>query len=178
MQSILVFYSSSSDKKAGCGKDEYKTDKDNFTELDKIKDWRKILSNFHYEPFKWNNTEWSCIEEAFQASKFGPENYELFKKDMRLISKNIETDAGQSARKMRKWKILNKEQLCEWNKSKKNIMGSISFEKFLCSEIGKKVLINTGNAILMHSLPRTSTKIRFDHLEEIRNILQGLKDGY
>jgi hypothetical protein len=136
--SILVFYSKSADKKPGYGSGESLDPNDDFTELSKIKNWRKILSNFHYDPFIWNNKKWSCIEEAFQAAKFGPENYDSFQKAVRKNSLNLEEDCGMVSQKLRKWRILNGLQLDNWNKNSRKIMKSISEAKYKTSDIAKK----------------------------------------
>jgi predicted NAD-dependent protein-ADP-ribosyltransferase YbiA (DUF1768 family) len=170
--STLVFYSKSAHKKAGHGSGESIEKNDEFTELDKILDWRRILSNFHYDPFLWNSTEWYCIEEAFQAEKFGSKNYEEFKKCTRKNCKNFKTDIGICSQKMRKWKILDDAQLKEWDKKKNFVMKSISMEKYKQSEIGRKILLLTNNAKLMHFVPRKTYKMHFKHLEEIRNYLE------
>lgn len=171
MVSILVFYSGSSDKKAGKGIGELLIDGDDFSELENIKNWRRVLSNFHYEPFIWENKEWSCIEEAFQAAKFGSENYDTFQIAVRNKSKNLKEDAGKVSQSLRKWKKLTDDQLKEWDDKKYKIMKDISIAKYNQSEIGRKVLKFTKNATLMHSLVRKSNKLHFKHLEEIRSTL-------
>lgn len=168
--SVLVFYSGSADKKAGKGSGETLVEGDDFSELGKIKDWRRVLSNFHYEPFEYNGKTWSCIEEAFQASKFGPENYDSFQKQVKILG-GLEENAGKISQSLRKWKILTDEQLKEWNLKKYQIMKDISIAKYNNSEIGRKVLKNTKNATLMHHLVRKTHKLHFIWLEEIRKNL-------
>ena len=51
---ILNFYSKSKDVYPGDGKHEYVENKLNYEELSKIKNWRKYLSNFHEEVFKYD----------------------------------------------------------------------------------------------------------------------------
>jgi predicted NAD-dependent protein-ADP-ribosyltransferase YbiA (DUF1768 family) len=169
-KTVLVFYSKSADKKAGYGAGEILQKNDDFSELNRIKNWRRILSNFHYEPFIWNNTEWYSIEEAFQASKFGKENYELFKQHVRNNCPNKE-DNGLCSQQARKWKKLNETQLAEWDKKKDQIMKSISEAKYTQSSIGKLVLQSTKDSTLMHFLPRKTYKIHFKHLEDIRKTM-------
>ena len=43
----LFYYSKSADKPAGKGTNEIAVDYNIYKELNKIKDWRKILSNFY-----------------------------------------------------------------------------------------------------------------------------------
>ena len=170
--SVLVFYSKSADKAPGKGAGESLREGDDFSILKRVKDWRKVLSNFHYDPFEWDNREWSCIEEAFQAAKFGPENYDLFQEAVRNRSENLEEDAGITSQKLRKWKILTGKQLIDWNGRSRKIMKEIAEAKFRQSDTGKQVLLATKDAKLLHYLPRSSVKYEhFKHLEEIRSAL-------
>ena len=66
----LVYYSKSSDKKAGFGTGEQKVTDADYSNLDKIKDWRKALSNFYVSPFILDENTWNTIEHFFHAVKF------------------------------------------------------------------------------------------------------------
>jgi predicted NAD-dependent protein-ADP-ribosyltransferase YbiA (DUF1768 family) len=70
MTDKLYFYSRSRDVFPGCGANEDVTDPSEYENLSKIPDWRKILSNFHVEPFTWREKKWNTIEHAFQATLF------------------------------------------------------------------------------------------------------------
>jgi ribA/ribD-fused uncharacterized protein len=171
--SVFVFYSKSADKKPGKGAGETVLASDDFSELSTIPNWRKVLSNFHYEPFEWKGREWSCIEEAFQASKFGPENFEAFQTEVRERSENLEEDAGITSQKLRKWKVLSGPKLEEWNKKSRKVMKDIAKAKYEQSEFARMVLLATKNAKLLHFIPRSSVKYEhFTHLEEIRKQLK------
>ena len=169
-RSIFVFYSKSADKPPGKGTGEYLEKGNDFGELSKIKNWRKILSNFHYEPFIWRGLIWTSIEEAYQAAKYGPENYKEFREKVREMSKNDE-EIPLNARKLRKWKILNDKQIKEWSKISEWTMENIAIAKYNQSDIGRQVLKNTKNAMLLHTMMRSKEKIHFRHLERIRDKL-------
>ena len=62
MEDKLIFYSSSKDNKIGLNKNEY-------IELNKIKNFRRYLSNFHIYEFKYNGFSYRTIEHAFQGTK-------------------------------------------------------------------------------------------------------------
>jgi ribA/ribD-fused uncharacterized protein len=175
-QTILIFYSKSANKKPGYGAGESLNPNDDFSDLSKIEDWRKILSNFHYSPFIWKDREWSCIEEAYQAAKFGPENYDNFQKEVRKLSVDIKNDCGLISRKLRKWKILTKEQLNEWDNISRNIMEDIAKSKYKYSTIGKKTLLATKNATLLHFIPRSS--IKYDHFKHLENIREEIRNHH
>ncbi len=175
--STFVFYSKSADKTPGTGAGEILCDENDFSDLKKIKNWRKVLSNFHYDPFEWRDRKWSCIEEAFQAAKFGPDNYDLFQEIVRKKSENLEEDAGTISQKLRKWKILTEAQLIEWNNNSRIIMKEIAEAKYKSSTIGKQVLLCTKNAKLLHYISRSSVKYEhFIHLEEIRSTLTSIDE--
>ena len=183
IRSIFVFNSKSADKPPGTSKPtgEYLKPLDEFTELSKIPNWRKVLSNFHYDPFVWKNRKWTCIEEAYQASKFGEENIDSFQKVFKLkldnVLKNgcnIEIEAGKVAQSLRKWKILTNDEMNNWIKKSRKTMTYISISKSKYSKIFRNVLILTKDAKLVHNViqrGKPSTKDHFIHLEIIRTNL-------
>jgi predicted NAD-dependent protein-ADP-ribosyltransferase YbiA (DUF1768 family) len=83
MADKFVFYSKSADAKPGSGTGEKVINPKDYTELEKIKDWRKALSNFHVAPFILDDNEWNSVEHFFHAVKFRnnkipSENYEFY----------------------------------------------------------------------------------------------------
>ena len=70
METKLVFYSKSADKKAGEGIHEKRKEDDNFFELNKIKDWRKKISNMSISPFLLGGKKYISVENFFHAAKF------------------------------------------------------------------------------------------------------------
>jgi len=76
-----------------------------------------------------------------------------------------------TSQKLRKWKILTGKELSDWNDKSRKIMKEIAEEKYNQSEIGKRVLLATKNAKLLHYIPRSSVKEHFKHLEKIRDKL-------
>ena len=47
----------------------------------RLKDWRKVLSNFYIDPFEKDGKTWNTVEHLYQGSKFkegNPEFYEQF----------------------------------------------------------------------------------------------------
>ena len=96
---VFYFHSGSADKKPGkaTGKSIHEKIKDEdipkFKELEKIKNWRKVLSNMHTnEPidgkvkplFKLDGLKWASVEHYYHANKFkknNPDYYRLFSID-------------------------------------------------------------------------------------------------
>jgi ribA/ribD-fused uncharacterized protein len=168
----LFYYSKSSDKPAGRGVNENAVDYDIYNELNKIQDWRKILSNFYFSEFSYDNKIYNSAEHAFQAKKI-----ELVDKEKAyLFSKNsghligISND-GLIARKNRKLVVLNNDDIKKWDNIKYKIMEEILSAKFTQVPIAKQVLLLTRNAILLHGatgIPITRQYI----LEKVRNNLK------
>ena len=65
----LYYFSRSKDVQAGKGTNENVIDYDKYNELNKIKNWRQILSNFYCEPFKFRENTFNSVEHAFQHFK-------------------------------------------------------------------------------------------------------------
>jgi len=62
----LFYYSKSKDVNAGKGRNEVvSSDPNKYEDLNKIKNWRQILSNFHEYPFTYNNFRYNTIEHCF-----------------------------------------------------------------------------------------------------------------
>lgn len=163
----FYFYSKSKDVKPGNGVNEIVFDIGIYDELSKIKDWRKILSNFHVYPFEYNGYTYNTIEHAFQAKKI-----ELVDKEKSLwftieSENEIGKGNGEIARKNRKLVKLNKDMLEKWSTIRDNILEDISIQKYKQCDIAKNVLKLTKNAELWHIVSR-SKPIRFEHLERIR----------
>lgn len=172
MEDKLIFYSSSKDNDVGKNKNEFINNPDEYLELNKIKNFRRYLSNFNIYEFEYNGYKYRTIEHAFQGTKISLANKdEGFKF---TIDSNHEIGLGDGimARKNRKFICLNEEQLNEWNKIKHNIMYEIVLEKFkVCTE-ARDVLIKTNKCQLWHTFPRMKYPIRCYYLEKIREELK------
>ena len=167
----FFFYSKSKDATPGKGTKEHVNNPNDYENLEKIKDWRKILSNFHVCEFKYNGYRYNTIEHAFQASKINMVDNDkgyLFTVDS---GSEIGMGDGNVARKNRKLLKLDKEQLFQWNKIKKDVMYEISLAKYKSCKYALDVLKETKNAKLWHIIMRSPHPMRFDHLEQIRDLL-------
>jgi predicted NAD-dependent protein-ADP-ribosyltransferase YbiA (DUF1768 family) len=166
---VLMFFSKSKDVKPGEGKGEHVSNPKMYTELSKIKDWRKILSNFHICEFKYKNLTYRTIEHAFQAEKIALVDKKL------AYTFAVESDTplglgdGNDARKARKIIKLDEESLQRWNSIKNDIMTNISIEKYKMCEEALNVLKLTNNSQLWHIVMRSSSQEHFVHLEQIRD---------
>jgi len=170
----LFFFSKSADKIAGKGTNEKVEDFGKYKELNDIKDWRKILSNFYVAPFVYKNKRWNSVEHAFQSAKIelvDEKKAELFSLDSKHP---IGSGDGLIARKNRKLVMLNEDKLREWDMIKSDIMEDILLAKFSQVDLAKKVLLATNNAILLHGTRGMSPQ-RQRELEKVREKLRHLE---
>jgi predicted NAD-dependent protein-ADP-ribosyltransferase YbiA (DUF1768 family) len=166
--SKFYYYSKSRDVAPGKGVNEIVENPKDFNDLKNIKDWRKILSNFYVEKFKYNGLTYNSVEHAFQSYKIA-----LVDKEKAFLftiesGNDIGLGGGDVAQKNRKLVKLNKIQLEEWGKIKHDIMIDIVKERTKQSEHYQRVLKSTKNAELWHIQVRKSP-IRNKYLEDIRN---------
>jgi ribA/ribD-fused uncharacterized protein len=163
----LYFYLKSRDVAPGKGANELVQDNTIYEDLKKIKDWRKLLSNFHQYPFVYEGYTYNTIEHVFQAKKI-----ELVDKEKALwftleSGHEIGQGNGDVARKHRKLVKLSDDLLREWGKKKDQVMYESALEKYKECEEARMVLKATNQAQLWHIVSR-STPVRFEHLEVIR----------
>ena len=163
----LCYYSKSKNVVAGKGQNEFVNDISTYEELNKIDNWRKILSNFYVEPFTYEGKTYNSVELAFQAKKIALVNNE--KAYYFTIESNhiIGLGDGSIAQKNRKIVLLNKEQLNHWDTVKHDIMKDITEQRILQSEIYKRVLFLTKDAELWHVIMRKGI-VRNKYLEDLR----------
>ena len=167
----LFYYSKSKDVYAGKGKNEVVSDPNKYEDLNKIKNWRQILSNFHEYPFTYNNFRYNTIEHCFQSQKIKLVSNEIAHNFTIDSGHIIGQGSGEIARKNRKIVILNEEQLGVWDKNKDVIMKDICHKKYMQCAIYKRVLDLTMDAELWHIVVRSKYPLHTKYLEEIRDII-------
>ena len=169
MSDKLFFFSKSKDVAPGKGTNEIVSDITLYKDLANIKDWRKILSNFHVAPFKFDGYTWNTIEHVFHAKKIAlvdPNKALWFTVES---GHEIGKGDGNVARKNRKLVVLDKSQLTTWNEIRNDIMFNAALEKYKQHKDAAKILQATGYAELWHVVMRNKPE-RFIHLEKIRNM--------
>lgn len=163
----LYFYSKSKDAAPGKGAGEFVNNPEEYNDLKSVKDWRKVLSNFHHYPFTYEGYTYNTIEHVFQAKKIelvSPDKAHWFTVES---GHEIGLGNGEIARKNRKLCKLNADQLKLWSTMKDQVMYDATLEKYKANEAAQNVLCATKSAELWHIVPR-SKPIRFEHLEMIR----------
>lgn len=163
----LYFYSKSADKKPGQGANEVVSNPADYKELAKIKDFRKVLSNFHYYPFVFEGKTYNTIEHVFQSKKISlvdPIKASYFTREFKHP---IGQSDGSVAQHNRKLVILDKGNVAKWAQMSQMVMEQAAVEKYRQCPEAMNVLKLTGNAQLWHITPRKQP-VRFEHLERIR----------
>jgi len=162
------FYSKSADKKPGKGANEFVSSPEKYTELSKIKDWRKVLSNFHVSPFVFDGKTYNTIEHVFQSKKIAL--VDPIKADFFTLESGHEIGHGDGlvAQKHRKVVLLKKPDLDRWFQISGDVMERAAIAKFAQCPEAMNVLKLTGDAELWHIVSRKKP-VRFFHLEKIRS---------
>jgi len=162
---VFAFYSKSADKKPGKGKNEKipKEKEDDFKELSKIKDWRKVLSNFWIvsQPFELDGHMWNSVEHYYHACKFknyteGSEKHDFYLKFTAESDSEVSKDPGKaksyggtdSSHKYRPKHILMDDDF--FNGNHKIAMEKGQRAKYMNDALSQKVLLLTKNAKLVH----------------------------
>jgi predicted NAD-dependent protein-ADP-ribosyltransferase YbiA (DUF1768 family) len=168
MTDKLCYYSKSKNVNAGRGVNEFVNDPAIYSELNKIDNWRKKLSNFYTEPFTYEGKRYNSVEHVFQSYKIAlvsKEKAEYFTLDS---NHPIGQGDGSVAQKNRKLAVLDNEQLKTWDVIKHDLMKNISLQRILQSDIYKNILLMTGKAELWHVVVRKGI-VRNKYLEELRD---------
>eukprot|EP01084_Bolivina_argentea_P164348 285722_1 len=177
--SILMYHSKSKDVSPGIGTKETLSNMDNFDELIKIKNWRKILSNFYQLPnkqklFDLDGLSWISVEHYFQAAKFKQINLKYYKSFSLDSGSKLSKGDGKDAKKAggKKGFKLDNNTLRNWDLRKHGVMQNGLLAKYKQNKSVAKVLMMTKNAKLLHSPGRIKPMVEYD-LMIVRNYLFG-----
>ena len=194
----FVFKSNSANKKPGKGVHEKLTDGENYKDLDKIKDWRRKLSNMYISPFVIGGKEYISVENFFHSAKFS-NDYPEFSNTFAINGNTSwskdpfkSKQAGKQGRVSKSGNKYYNSKLPEL-KSYKNVKMRDDFyngiddivmtlglySKFTQNKDLEKLLLNTGNAELYHLVSEMYKKginlERWHHLERIRYCIKHKK---
>ena len=198
---VFVFYSKSADKSPGKGTGE-KIPADKlleFSELAKIKNWRRILSNFYTKPkekekvqplFKLDGLKWASVEHYFHGNKFKKNNRDYYKLFSINSGSQIMDDPKKAlgaggktgkvaGKKFRPRNIVIDEDFYDGN-NRENVMERAQQAKYEQDELSKKVLLATKTAKLIHYVASRKPKdqrpppVVFYDTMRIRNKLKKL----
>eukprot|EP00466_Bigelowiella_natans_P004584 jgi/Bigna1/79980/fgenesh1_pg.66_\ len=193
-EDVLRFYSKSSDKPPGGGageKTKQPAEARLYNALSQIKDWRKVLSNFHSEEFAFempvpsgnggdssSEEKWKfqTAEHAFQASKFFVAGFQDCARRFVEGAKGYVGPSGLHARKGRKLIVLSKLQLRRWHEIRFEVMESIWAAKFSQCALARRTLLATNYAELWHIVQRGRPQ-RWAGLERLRGSMRSGRDS-
>jgi ribA/ribD-fused uncharacterized protein len=165
---IIRFYSKSRHTKALHGTGEQNQTGHDYSALDNVPDWRKVLSNFHVCPFKYNGHTYRTIEHVFQAEKIRLVDPKLARRFTVESGDPIGQGDGAVAQANRKLVILPAAKLKQWSQISDDVMASAARKKFKQCKAAREILLMTWPAQLWHTQLRKKP-VRFVHLEEIRD---------
>lgn len=202
MSDKFLFYSKSANAKPGKGTGEILIN-DTYEELSKIKDWRKMFSNFYISPFILDDNEWNSVEHFFHAVKFRDDkkpgnNYNFYKTftlgsgspwSLEPVSSKQAGKAGrisETTGKMYDKKIGNtkvpKDVKMRDDFYSRNIdrkLQSLAFlAKFTQNEELKHALLSTKNAELWHYVGRGKDNQLWRNLMDVRECIRKYDNEY
>lgn len=162
------FYYKSADKYPGEGAGEFVNNKNDYIELSKIPNWRRVFSSLFLNELVYLDKRYGSFEHAFQAQKFAVNGYNDIAFSFTLDSgSNLGKGSGLDARRARKIVKLNNKELEKWEENRRAIKDELYRIKY-SSGLPLKILKLTKQAEL-YSYPPRGKKIRCERLEKIRN---------
>ena len=160
---VFQYYNRSVDKIPGVGAGEkIPVDKKNdFSKLNKIKDWRKKLDSTWTQTdysIIINNIKWASVENYYQAMKFEDTNKELYNRFKMDSGSEIATDPALAKKEGEK--ASNKSKISKiFAADEKKILAKALNIKFTQNDEMRKLLKDTKNAKLVHYQPRKNPDI-------------------
>jgi hypothetical protein len=178
---IFVFKSNSADKAPGKGVNEHLVKGHSFSELSKIKDWRRMLSNFDVAEFDWTGegvlpepfppmTRWNSIEHAFQGAKHWWKGH---KKEALRFTLSGDIGKGDGAEAQKNRKLVKIDDMDGWDELSWKVMASAAEAKYTQNPEKMRMLKATAPAELFHLTTQRGKKsdlVPFKHLEYIRTL--------
>lgn len=180
-KTVFVFKSNSADKAPGKGVNEQLVKGQSFPELSKIKDWRRMLSNFDVAEFDWSGegilpepfpakTRWNSIEHAFQGAKHWWKGH---KKEALRFALSGDIGKGDGAEAQKNHKLVKIDDMAGWDDLSWKVMASAAEAKYIQNPERMRMLKATAPAELFHLTTQRGKKsdiVPFKHLEYIRTL--------
>lgn len=183
---IFDFFSRSNDTPypgEGIGEKIKPLYKERYSDLSKIPNWRKKLSNFWVQPFIIDELKWASVEHYYQACRFkinNPGFYFMFSLNSNSdLSKDPAFAKKAAEKRATKYRgILVRDKSIKIDETFYNINNEIMFKaqyaKFTQNEDLRNLLLSTYDAKLNHTViysDRKSETEIFENLMIIRSII-------
>ena len=180
---VFVFKSNSADKAPGKGVHEHLVKGHTYPELSKIKDWRRMLSNFDVAEFDWTGkdvlpepfpekTRWNSIEHAFQGAKHWWKGHK--KEALRFtLNSGDSIGKGDGAEAQKHRKLVKIDDMTGWEELSWKVMSTAAEAKYTQNPEKMRMLKATSPAELFHLETQRGKKaeiVPFKHLEYIRTL--------
>jgi predicted NAD-dependent protein-ADP-ribosyltransferase YbiA (DUF1768 family) len=175
---IFVYHSSALDAKIGKGNAEKinKTLIPNYSELNRMKEWRKKLDDMWIAPFSLEEQRWCSVENYLQGSKFKKNHTEFYKKfsldSNSDISKDPKLAKQVGTQKSKRPKEIKIDPDYDLGRSEVERESAIR-SKFQQNEDLKQILLATKSACIKH-FQRGSPAIKDEILMKIRRELANI----
>lgn len=169
---ILQFYAYSADKPAGKGVGDVVRNPEDYSDLNKIKHWRRMFSSLWEEEFTYQGYTYLSFEHCLQACKF-----KLTGHDDIAYKFTVESNCNLNPTKSRRIVMLSEKELELWYTKKSAIKEKIYLSKYNRDSTVYKALLLTKDAQLINSGPRIK-KIRCTRLEKLRTSLREKQQSY
>lgn len=175
---VFQYYERSADMKPGKGSGEKipETERKNFLKLEKIKDWRKMLSNSYIHPYKLNGKTWNSIEHYMQAMKFKQGNPHIYNNFSLESGTDWASDVKIAKSVGETGKVKGEKVLAPsikpdpgYEQNRASYMKDAMLSKFSTPVLGE-VLRETKNATLQIYVPRRPA-IKAEVLMSVRTIM-------
>ena len=172
----FFYYSKSKHAKPGYGTNEKNVTGNLYAELDAIADWRKVLSNFYIQTTSIvcpdTGLHFASVEHFHQAAKF--KHHNALYKTFSIEGGNYPTGdaaktAGGKSGKGRPVHLKNVSAV--FGAHTANAANIAMAQKFTRDELSKRVLLNTGDALLYHSMGRGNPVTLQVELMKIRELI-------
>lgn len=167
MRTSFTFFHGSKDALPGTGVREC-GEAARFKELSEVPGWRRVLSNFHEEPIRFEGLTYQTVEHAFQARRVRLSNPAKAREFALESGLPLSVAGGMAARREGRKTKLKKTQNADWETMSKVVMEQLWELKFGQPGQCQEVLLRTGDAELWHEMPKTPRE-RWNKLEELRS---------
>lgn len=158
---VFVYGSKSAHVAPGLGKNEALTSSaELYAPLSAIRNWRRVLSQFHQEEFVYDGHTFATAEHAWHYAKLQAVDQAALAQEFAIESNSpLSRESPQKAKSAGgKNGIyrMSKSEIARWEAVLTERIADVLYAKFSQSPVARKVLIATRDATLFHLLSRVA----------------------